>query len=422
MRLCSFGRRCHARFPVSFFVVLLAVLLMVLLAGLVPGYAAADVSTGDVPTGGVSTGGAASGTVHPDNAPSGGVFTGGNATKSPSESEGGRFGDLTGGVFWGHGRMTVDRQVAVSPSPLVFASGFTHRADTNLDDPYLSVEWRARLGNVLLATTSVDTNLPVRNQFKQTSSGARTGSPYNSAMLSILSLPANTTGVIDRDSKNSLWNVSESLTFPDLPYLRLGWKYHSISSDISSYAAAVPAAVFPTLPGLSGWENGWADATHPSTTGFAMAQRSWWTGPFLGARFEAGSAQELPGRWYVEAKVAPYVWGTYTFDWSGYYHDATTGDSITGQESTHAVKLHGCWAGIKGGLQVNLTDSLVLDFFASFEHLQMSGAGVEGQATQNNIGVIPFWLNAANYSQHTAQSIRLRENFLSVGPSLVLHF
>ncbi|HTZ18123.1 MAG TPA: hypothetical protein VMB78_06750 [Dissulfurispiraceae bacterium] len=352
---------------------------------------------------------------------------------NPSESHGNshssslpsgfQIGDMKAGIFWGDGRMTVDRQVAVSPSPLLFPSGFEHRSITNFNDPFLTFEWGFRLGDIMSATTSVDTNIAEQRKFTQTSTGAQTGVPYNSAM-SILALPANTTGIIALDSRNNIWDLNECLAFRVIPNLQLlvGWKYNSISSDIDPYSAAIPANSFPTLPGLTGWTNGWALSNAPSTTGFAMTQRFWWTGPFLGARFTTGTPQKLPGQWYIEGKAVPYAWGTYTFKWSGFFHD-DTGGFINGQENTH-VGVHGYSAEIKSGMQIKLIGRLFLDLWAKYERLHMSGSGAEGQATQNSYGALnpAYWGVAANYSQQAAQNIKLRENLWGVGPSLVLHF
>ena len=259
--------------------------------------------------------------------------------------------DLKAGVFWGSGNLTVDRLVAPGPTPLsalgyggtgpLFA-GFKHRSDTSLDDTFLAFEGGFRWGDKLSVITALDTNIGRENQFRQ-ATDATAGQNYllgrpqsaGSSTLGALFLPDNTKGLIALPDKNSIWNWDQAFAFrvkPKLQFL-LGWKYSSINNNPGSYYGSAPASVWQTLPGIGGWQNLWANGSLPSTTGFSFAQRVWWTGPYLGAQFKSGTPQKLPGNWYIEAKLAPYVWGNYKFSWRGSYSDSA-GFLLGGQQAT----------------------------------------------------------------------------------------
>ena len=367
----------------------------------------------------------------------------GNPEMTPSESQGDpcsdsplcqlRQGDFKVGIFWGDGSMNVHRNIAPGPATYLTIigptfAGFKHRTDTSLNDTFLAIQEGFRWGDMLVATTSLDTNIGRQNQFKQTSSASPGQSlpSYNTTLGTVLFLPDNTNGVITLEDKNRILNLDQCFAFrvkPKLQFL-VGWKYSEISSNLSPYSATVPPNTWRSPPGITGWENYWTDSTLPSTLAFTMTQELWWTGPYLGMRLTEGAPQKLPGQLYIEGKAVPYAWGNYTFDWNGYYGDPYLNGAagISGQQSTHVTGLHGYMLEVKGGTQIELIENLYLDVWAKYMHLNMNGSGYEVQSHQNRYtSIIPaFW--PSPFSQEAAENIAINENFWGAGVSLVLHF
>jgi len=143
-----------------------------------------------------------------------------------------------------------------------------------------------------------------------------------------------------------------------------------------------------------------------------MAQRFWWTGPYLGMRLTVGSPQKLPFQWYVEGKGAPYAWGRYKFNWEGAYNDGFF--FVRGQQTTNE-RVHGYFLEVKGGAQIKLVGKLFLEIWSKYRYVNMDGSGSEAQTAQNN------FLAYQTFSQEAAQSIGIKENFWGVGTNLVLH-
>ncbi len=334
--------------------------------------------------------------------------------------------DIKAGIFWGGGLMSVDRIVAPGPAPVsVLAGGglgpafpgFRNRTDTSLNDPFLAVEGGFRWGDMLVATTSVDTNIRLQNQFTQTSSATSGQTNFaGNPTLGVLFLPDNTKGVITLDERNTMWDLDQCFAFSVAPKLQLlfGWKYGSINSSLAPYSAQVPSNSFINLPGITGWQNFWTNTTVPSTTGFTMAQGLWWSGPFLGMRFTDGAPRKLPGQWYVEGKVVPYAFGSYEFEWNGSYRDSL-GYVLNGQQSTH-LGVHGFLPEVKSGTKIKLAGSLFLDVWAKYVYLNMHGSGAEEQSFQSNFTSVPA------LSQVAYQTIAVNSNFWGVGADLVLPF
>lgn len=333
--------------------------------------------------------------------------------------------DLNAGVFWGGGSLTVDRLVAPGPvdpfQGLLFA-GFKHRTDTDLNDTFLAFEGGFRWGDKLSIITALDTNIGRENQFRQATdatAGQTSGVPYN-VTLGLLALPNNTRGFIALPDKNSIWDWDQGFALrlkPKLQFL-LGWKYSSINDSPGPYSSTVPKQVWPTFPGMGGWENYWANTTMPSTTGFSFAQRVWWTGPYLGAQLKSEASQGLPGQWYIEGKFAPYVWGDYKLAWRGSYRDPLDG-FIVAQETTQ-TGLSGYMLELKAGTQFRLAGNLYLEIWAKYMHLNMTGSGHEMQAWQNSYaGLSSYW---TPFVQQAMTHITVNENLWAFGPNLIYRF
>jgi hypothetical protein len=334
--------------------------------------------------------------------------------------------DLKAGVFWGGGSFTVDRNVAPGATNSFYDhpfSGFKHRTDTDLNDTFLAFEGGFRWGDKLSVITGVDTNVGRENQFRQATAVTPAQTIYSGGISptlgGLLYLPNNTGGLIALGDRNSIWNWDQGFAFrlkPKLQFL-LGWKYSSINNSPGLYSTSMPASTWETLPGIGGWMNYWGGNKTPITVGFTMAQRLWWTGPYLGAQLKSGTPQNLPGQWYIEGKFAPYVWGDYKFAWRGSYSD-TFGGFMGGQQTTQ-TGLSGYLLELKAGTRFRLVGNLYLEIWAKYMHLNMTGSAREMQSLRTNITTITPW---PNISQQANENISVNQNFWAVGPNLVYHF
>jgi len=396
-----------------------AITIVVMLVAIFPGYAGAQ----EFPAAGNPK-------MAPSNSP-------GNQQAPSAGSPQLHFSDLKAGIFGGGGTMSVHRDLAAGPAGANYAldtwpafPATRHHSRTRLDDVFVGGEWGFRWGDILVGTTSFDTNFGTQNHFKQKSTvlpGQTGGWVWDYGLGGVLVVPSGNAGFITLDTKNRIFDVDQCFAFPKeialsaspmVPKLRFlaGWKYSLINSDIDSSLAAYGPLERHGLPGTTGWENAWRNSI-PFTTGFTMDQRFWWTGPSLGMRLAGPILRKLSGQWYVEGKGVPYAWGRYKFDWKGAYED---GFFFFRTQETTDMAVHGYFLEVKGGTEVKLIETLLgrlsLDVWSKYSYLHMQGSGWERQRQQNN------FLATLTIDQEAAQHVSINENCWAVGANLVLQF
>gem|GEM_PF-2161146 len=334
--------------------------------------------------------------------------------------------DFKAGIFWGGGQMRVDHNILPGPAAedLFNAGatqpafgGFEHRRDTDLRDTFLSAQWGVRWGNVDLATLGVYTNIGKITQFKQRTSEAPINPLQNMGRptLAVLRLPGDTEGVITLDNRNRIFNWDLTFAVPVLNGVQFlaGYQYGYIRSGLDPYSATSSGG-FQGLPGITNWQNYWSLAGTVNTTGFTMTQRLWFSGIFIGARLAGGGPESLPAQWYVEGRIIPYAFGSYQFEWDGYY--LAGGFFVNGRQTTSATGLKRYALEVKGGTQIDLVNKLFLNIWAKYLYVQMNGSTPEVQEFDRNFGTV------RDFSQEANQSVTMKVNFWGVGGDLVLPF
>jgi hypothetical protein len=336
-------------------------------------------------------------------------------------------GDFKAGFCYGWGLIRVKHNVASSPPgqigtdviPFPLYAQFEHKRDTDLSDLYLTAEWGLESRGVEVLSIDIRTNVGWRTTFNQTTEpGVGQGVPARVA-LATLWLPDDQEGEIQLDATNRVWSVD---LLGALPVFRrvdflLGYKAARDRTTPTPYAAQVPVNTFTGLPGTLHWENFWTDTVTATTTGFSLAQFFSYHGPTIGGRFRSFPVPSQRLVWHVDVLCAPYLFGTYEFEWTGSFYD--DGFSVVGRERTDAAGLWRYCIEARGAAGFNLAYGLRADLTGRFSHLYMEGSEPQIEIAREEFLGGPI---APDFEYAAPQSITLTRNFWCIGGNLVLPF
>ncbi len=340
-------------------------------------------------------------------------------------------GDFKAGFCYGWGSIKIRHDADEGPQGWAFAGtttrwfgAFEHRRETDLSDLFLSAEWGLKSRGIEVLSIEIQTNVGWRTNFDQTTSPGVGDVPGFGGRIAIatLFLPDNREGEIQLRTTNRVWIVD---LLAALPVLRrvdvlLGYKAARDRTTPAPYSSQLPGdAPFLThaLAGTVNWRDYWGSLGAESTTGFFFSQFFSYHGPTIGGRLRSFPVPSQRLNWYVDLLCAPYLFGTYEFEWTG--SNYFLGDSFMGRERTDAAGLWRYCIEARARAGFNLVYGLRADVSGRFSHLYMEGSQPQiqvGRWVDLGAPVVPNLYYAAS------QSITMTRNFWCIGGNLVLPF
>ncbi len=333
------------------------------------------------------------------------------------------------GIFYGWGNIRVDDSVGFGqhkgPLQSDFAAFHNYRK-ADLKDGYLSGVFGIGMPNMEFLTFGMETNFRSLTSFKQYTEAGNfpvAGLPparwYRGA-LGVLVLGNEESGLITLDNRNKYWAFDLCGRVPIFPAwdLLLGYKWSWIKSNIDPLSATVAPggggggfATYPVLPGQAGWRPAWRE-TAPTATAFEMFQQITWHGPFIGVRMSNDVGYGFD--WFLDTRLYPWLFGEYTFTWSGAFLDPTP--SIHGAQSTVFTGDRRFAIDVDFRCRTLWRNLITFQLETRYSYASMSGSCVEYQ-TEGDI-----YFPNGNYAQDTPETLSIRQQFWTVGGSLELAF
>lgn len=335
------------------------------------------------------------------------------------------------GFFYGVGSIRAEHNLAAGPAHTTLWSvgpdfnAFFHRRETELNDLYVSLESGLQRFGTEILNARVETNFGRVSKFKQyTDAGA-----IRRQSNLLIFLEENQEGVIKRDNRNRIWDVEVSARLPlsSLGDFLVGYKYHSVKSDITPYNSGTYLVPLPPptpsilFPGLSGWGPYVLDGDNPAIPNsgqFKMLETFRWHGFFVGLRYNNFLPVLAQNRSYFEVIWSPCIFGRYELSWDTGF--AGVYGSGKASQVTKANRRLNSFVEVRSGARFPVAGSLSCDFFLKYSYVRMSLSDVEYQSV--DLEWPDFSAYNAIYGQEANQSITMRQNLFCVGASLVAAF
>lgn len=336
------------------------------------------------------------------------------------------------GIFYGGGTIHVDDSIGWGQNQGLLQSDFAafeHHRIANLRDGYVKGSVGIGPRGMEFLTFDAETNFRTLTDFRQYTDAGNFPSPplspdrwYRGA-LGVLVLGNEESGEISLNNRNQYWAFDLYTRVPIFPAwdLLLGYKWNWIKSNIDPLSASTPPgtggtgyASYPVFPGQEGWRPAWRDGTKASTTEFGMYQQVTWNGPFIGA----GMANRSPDfDWSLDVRLYPWLFGEYTFTWSGAYIDPDIFvPGIWGAQATTFSGNRRFAIDVDFHYRSFWRNSLIADLEARYSYATMSGSCVEYQTLDN------IYFATGHYSQDTPESLNIRQQLWMVGGNLGIGF